>query len=73
MGKRQLINKYSYLLTYLLTYLLIHRAKHGQASTLSLCLKNVPIFTDYNFNTHPPIFIMFGRRYQQTFKNQLQA
>jgi len=35
----------------------------------TLCLKNVPSLTGYNFNTHPLMFIIFGKCHQQTFKN----
>jgi len=34
--------------------------------------KNVPSSTGYNFNTHPPIFTIFGTCHHQTFKNRLQ-
>jgi len=38
----------------------------------SVSQKNVPSLTGYSFNTHPPIFTVFGTCYQQRFKNWLQ-
>jgi len=32
--------------------------------------KNVPSLTGYSFNTHPPIFTIFGTCHQQRFKNR---
>ena len=37
----------------------------------TVCLKKCPKFD--KFNTHPPIFTIFGRSHQQRFKNQLQV
>ena len=39
----------------------------------SVSQKNVPSLTGYSFNTHPPIFIIFGTCHQQTFQNRLQV
>jgi len=39
----------------------------------TLCVKNVPSLTGYSFNTHPPIFTIFGTCRQQRFRNRLQV
>jgi len=40
---------------------------------LTLSQKNVPSLTVYSFNTHPPIFTIFGTCHQQRFKNLLHV
>jgi len=46
----------------------------GKTTETTVYLKNnVPRLTGYRFNTHPPIFTIFGTRHQQRFKNWLQV
>jgi len=47
--------------------------KIPSTATLHCVSKNVRSLTGYNFNTQPPIFIIFGTCQQQTFKNQLEV
>ena len=49
-----------------------HNQLYEASITQLQCVsKNVLSLTGYSFNTHPPIFTVFGTFHQQRFKNRL--
>jgi len=71
-GKGERVADFSYFFIFTgfvyLRYLIFSRIR------TTVCLKkSVPSSTGCRFDTHPPIFTIFGARHQQRFKNRLHV